>query len=66
MPNFISNISPVEIGVIILILVMFFGSRIVTGIAKTSGETVREIKKIKKSFTESLEDDDDKKDKEAK
>jgi Sec-independent protein translocase protein TatA len=57
MPSFLTNISPVEIGVIVLILILFFGSRVVTGIARTSGETLKEIKKIKNAFTDSFEDD---------
>jgi Sec-independent protein translocase protein TatA len=60
MLNFINNISPTEILVVALILVMFFGTKFVTGLAKTSGATLKEAKKIKKNFIESLEDDDDK------
>jgi len=54
--NFIKNISPTEILIIALILVVVFGSKIVTGLGRTGGQTLKEIKKIKKSFTESLED----------
>jgi Sec-independent protein translocase protein TatA len=61
MLNFIKNISPVELTVIILILVLIFGSRIVTSLGRTSGETLKEIKKIKKTFNEAASDDDDKK-----
>lgn len=59
--DFIKNISPVELIIIALILVVFFGGRAITGLARTSGETVKEMKKIKKGFMEAIEDDDDKK-----
>ena len=58
MLNFLTNIGPTELIIIALILVVIFGSKVVTGLGKTGGETVREIKKIKKSFTESLEDEE--------
>lgn len=54
--NFIKNISPVEIGVIAVILFIIFGRSIFIGIAKTSGETFKQIKGIKKSITEAIED----------
>ena len=57
--DFIKNISPTElIVIIVLILIVFFGGKVIAGLAKTSGETVREIKKVKKEFTQALEDDD--------
>ncbi len=56
--DFIKNISSTELIIIVLILVIFFGGKAITGLAKTSGETVKEIKKIKKNFTDALEDDD--------
>ena len=55
--DFIKNISPVELSIIVLILLIFFGGKVISSLAKTSGETVREIKKIKKVFTQNLEDD---------
>lgn len=58
MLDFVKNISPVELGAIALILIVFFGSKLVTGFAKTSGETLREMKKIKKNFTEAMEDNE--------
>ena len=48
----------------ILILVAFFGAKVVTSLGKTSGQTFKEIKKIKKTFNEAIEDDDDKNNKE--
>lgn len=56
--NFIKNISPLELGAIGLILVALFGAKVVTNLGKTGGETFREIKKIKKTFREAVEDDD--------
>ncbi len=57
MLNFIKNISPTELIIIALILVVFFGSKIVTNLGKTGGETLKAMKKVKKSFTEAVEDD---------
>ena len=62
--NFLNNISPKEIVVlivIVLIIIVFFGSRAVTGLAKTGGETLKELKNIKKGFKEAIEDDEPKK-----
>ncbi len=56
MLNFIKNIGPTEIVVLVLIIVIFFGSKIAIGIGKASGETLKEIKKIKNEFTGATED----------
>lgn len=58
MLNFVKNIGPIELGAIGLVLVAIFGAKIVTNLGRTGGETFREIKKIKKTFTEAVEDDD--------
>lgn len=55
--DFIKNISPVELGIIIIILIVLFGNKIITRLARSSGETVKEIKNIKKEFTRSVEGD---------
>lgn len=60
MLDFIKNISPTELIIILVILVLLFGSRIITKLARTSGETVKELKNVKKEFTKSLEVDDSK------
>ncbi len=60
MLNFIKNISPTEIAIIVLILVILFGGRVITKLARSSGETVKEIKKIKSEFTDAVVGDDDK------
>ena len=59
--EFMKNIGPTELIIIVLILIVFFGGRAIVGLARTSGETVKEIKKAKKEFTKALEVDDDKK-----
>lgn len=58
MLNFLKNIGPVEWVVIVVILLLLFGPKLVRMLGKTSGETVREIRKVKKSFTDALEDED--------
>ncbi len=64
MLDFIKNISPIEFAVIALILIVIFGRKAVTNLGRTGGETLREIKKITRNFTEAFEGDD-KKPKEA-
>ena len=59
--DMIKNIGPTELIIIVLILIVFFGGRAIVGLARTSGETVKEIKKAKKEFTTALENNDDKK-----
>jgi len=58
--DFIKNISPTELIIIVLILIIFFGGRVITNLARTSGETIKELKKIKKEFLNSIEDNDNK------
>lgn len=61
MLNFFKNLSPTEIAIIALIVIVLFGAKLVTGLARTGGSTLREMKKIKRNFTEAIEDDSDKK-----
>lgn len=56
MLGFIKNISSTEWIIVGLILVVFFGARVVTGLGRMGGETLKEMKKIKKNFTEAVED----------
>ena len=58
--DFMKNISPVELIIVVLILLVFFGGKTLMSLARTSGETVKEVKKIKKEFTDAIKDDDDK------
>lgn len=59
MINFIKNISPVEWLVILLILVILFGRKVLTSLGKAGGETVKELKNVKRSFTDAVEGKDD-------
>lgn len=58
--EFLKNIGPTEIIVIAVILLLIFGAKAITGIARTGGQTVKEIKKIKKEFTNAINEDDSK------
>jgi len=62
MLNFIKNISPTEILIIALIFIVFFGSKIVTNLGKSGGETLKAIKHIKKNFSDAINDDEEKSD----
>jgi TatA/E family protein of Tat protein translocase len=59
MLNFIKNIGPVEWLVIALVILILFGKKFLIGIGKASGETVRELKHVKKSFTDAVEGKDE-------
>ena len=59
MLDFIKNISPVEWLVLLLIIVILFGRRVLVGIGKAGGETVKEMKNVKKSFTDAVEGKDE-------
>lgn len=61
MPAFLKNISPTEIIILVSILLLLFGRKAFITLGKTGGETFKEIKKIKKSFTEAIEDNEPKK-----
>lgn len=58
MLNFFKNLSPTEIAIIALIVIVLFGAKLVTGLARAGGATLKEIKKIKRNFSEAIEDDD--------
>ena len=60
MINWLKNISPTEFVIILVIILLLFGGRIAKMFGKTSGETVRELKKIKKNITDTVEGDSDK------
>jgi len=47
MLGFLKNIGPTELIVLFAIIVFFFGGKIAMRIGKASGESVKEIKKIK-------------------
>ena len=58
--DFIKNIGPAELIVVAIILIVFFGGKAIAGLAKTSGQTVKEIKNVKREFTKAIEIDDKK------
>lgn len=61
MLNFFKNLSPTEIAIIALIIIVFFGAKVVIGLGRAGGATLREMKKIKRNFTEAVEDESGKK-----
>lgn len=63
MIEFLKNISPIEWVVILLVLVILFGRGIVTRLGRASGETVKELKNVRKSFTDAVEGEDKKEEK---
>ena len=58
MPAFLKNIGPTELIILAVILVLLFGSKVLVSLGKTAGESIREIKKVKKTIVESVEDND--------
>lgn len=50
MLGFLRNIGPTELIIIGVILIVFFGSKKIVELGKAGGETVKEVKKIKKEF----------------
>lgn len=46
----LKNIGLPELIIIILVLIVFFGSKKITELAKQAGETGRELKKVKKEY----------------
>lgn len=59
MLDFIKNISPVEWLVLLLIIVVLFGRGILVRLGKASGETLKEVKNVKKSFNDAIEGKDE-------
>ncbi|TXG78367.1 twin-arginine translocase TatA/TatE family subunit [Candidatus Dojkabacteria bacterium] len=57
MLEILKNIGPTELIVILLILVVIFGTKNISDLAKRGGETFKEVKKIKKEITEVTEGD---------
>lgn len=57
MINLLQNISPTEYAIIALILIVLFGAKITKFLARTSGETVKEINKFKREFLKVVEDE---------
>lgn len=60
MLNFVKNISPLELVIVLAILLLIFGTKIMTSLGRATGETVKEIKKVKKSFNDAVEEEEKK------
>jgi TatA/E family protein of Tat protein translocase len=58
MLDFVKNISSTELIIILVILIVFFGGKAIVSLARTSGQTVREMKNIKKEFSRTVDDSD--------
>lgn len=58
--GFLKNLGPTEIIILSLIFVVLFGAKAFKSIAKTAGESFREMKNIKKNFSEAVDDGDKK------
>jgi len=56
--DFIRNISPTEVAIIVVILIVIFGPKLIKALGRTSGETLKEVKQIKKEFTKAIDIDD--------
>ncbi|OGM58493.1 hypothetical protein A3A75_00810 [Candidatus Woesebacteria bacterium RIFCSPLOWO2_01_FULL_39_10] len=64
MLNFLKNISPTELIILAAILLLLFGSKFFISLARTAGESLKEVKKIKKNITETIDDTQSNKNKE--
>ena len=64
MLNFLKNISPTELIILAAILLLLFGSKFFISLARTAGESLKEVKKIKKNITETIDDGQSNKNKE--
>jgi len=56
MPGFLKNISSTELVILAVILITLFGSRAFISLGKTAGESVKELKKIRKNIFEPVEE----------
>lgn len=52
----LQNIGLTEIIIIILVLIVIFGSKRITSLAKQAGEAGKELKKIKKEYHEAVKE----------
>ena len=63
MLNLFKNISTTELILIVIIFTVLFGGKAAMKLGKLGGETLREIKKIKKSVDGAIDDDEPQKNK---
>lgn len=59
MLDFFKNLSPTELIIIVVLIVVFFGAKKVTQLGKAGGETVREVKKIKNELIGDSKDEEE-------
>lgn len=59
MLDFVKNIGPVEWLVIAIIVILLFGRKFLVSLGKASGETLKEVKNVKKTFTDAVEGEDE-------
>ena len=64
--DFIKNISTTELVLIVVVMVLLFGAKIGVKMARAGGETVREIRSIKKEFARAVTGEDSKPSKSGK
>ncbi len=55
MLNFLKNISSTELIILAVIFIVLFGSRAFIALGRTGGQTLKEIKKLKKTVTDPVE-----------
>jgi TatA/E family protein of Tat protein translocase len=55
--DLVKNIGSTELIIILLVLVILFGANTISDMAKRGGETLKEVKKIKKDIIEATKDD---------
>jgi TatA/E family protein of Tat protein translocase len=53
--NFLNNIGPTEIIIGVLVIIIFIGSKKMTELAKTAGESTKELKKAKDAIYEDVD-----------
>ena len=58
MLNFIKNISPTEITILVIIFILLFGAKTFISLGKAGGSTLKEIKNIKQTLTDTIEDEE--------
>lgn len=64
--NFIKNLGPTELIVIGIVLLLIFGKKRMSDVAKGLGESGRELKNVKKEFDEAIKGTDISTDKKPK
>ena len=55
--SFLKNISPTEIIILAVIFLVLFGGKAFVSLARTAGESFKEIKNVKKNFKEAIDGD---------